>query len=123
MTVSLPSVPVGAVLRRAYYAVPKDYTTGQSWPATADGWRAACRAANTRADLARDAVLGGGRVRHRQTADYAEQCAKARAFVDLRWDMAFPQGGGADVAVERTNVRHLDEAHWDRVGAPLPASR
>jgi hypothetical protein len=124
---NLTSVPIGATVADAYYCVPEHYSAGlERWPVTSEGFEAACRAANAKADKVRAQVVEsyartivGG---IKSVEEIAEDTAKVGAVVDLRWKIDYPPpsyaGGGAsglETTVERMNVRHLDDAHWERV--------
>lgn len=100
------SVPVGATLRDRYYEV-EHY---KRFPVDAEGFE--------------DAVS----VVREKYRDYPGHPA---CVVDLCWDLGWepgPQGGACGMIgmIERMQVQHLDEAHWERVRRtrdPLPPGK
>lgn len=97
-------IPVGATLKGRWYEVEHNLR----FPVDTEGWEDACRTINER---------------------YAAGWPDWACVVDLVWDLRWEpteenRTCGQTGMIDRTQVRHLDDAHWDLVrgwAPPLPA--
>lgn len=93
--ISLNTVPAGAVVTRAYFAVPDAYTIGPEFPTWDDALQyAQGRHADLLASLAESL---GPWATQKQIAD----CVNAQIHIDLRWVITAPDGGQLDTVIER----------------------
>lgn len=95
---TLTGIPVGATLTATYWAVPGHYGPGTTHASRGDALAAAIdiRQAQVDAPAANPANRG---YPHPERID-----------VDLRWKMAYPDGGGIDMVAERFTYDSLAEA-------------
>ncbi|MBM0205770.1 hypothetical protein JNW90_24205 [Micromonospora sp. STR1s_5] len=99
---TLRSITPGSTIVRAYYAVPGDYTIGQTFTE----WDDAVIAARTRhAELVASLTesLAGY-----ATSEEVRETADTQVAVDLRWVIRTPDGTELDTVIERIkNVPNL----------------
>lgn len=107
------SVPDGSVIERTYFAVPQTYSGGDEFTS----FIAATRAALARRDEVKAQVTAGYPANWPGLDEIAQRAADVKAVVDLRWVIKYPDGGGTDMVVDRTNVAHLSVEHCDRMEA------
>lgn len=88
---SATSIPEGAVLSRAFWAVPDGYTTGQ--------------VCSSREQALEFALIE------------ARRRGNTSVTVDLRWKLTFPGGGGLETVVQRFHYDDLASAqeHLGRI--------
>lgn len=92
------NIPEGATIVRTYLAIPGLCGIGDEFPNTPEGWADAVEAAQAKkAALVESITESLGSF---GTPDGVEQTANVQVRIDLRWKMAYPQGGGIDTVIE-----------------------
>lgn len=102
---SVASIPQGATVTRTYWTVPQHGTIGDDFSTQG----AAIRAAIER----REAYLATLQPGH---------FVPSTIYVDLRWGMQYPDGGGVDLTMQRTTYDTLADArdHLARIQRYTP---
>lgn len=90
---SVASIPQGATVARIYWTVPQHGTRGDEFPTQGAAIRAAVEQRETYL-----ATL--------QPGNFVPETI----YVDLRWDMQYPDGGGVDLTMQRTTYDTLADA-------------
>jgi hypothetical protein len=99
--VTAKMVPVGATIKRAYWSAPRGYVNpGPEFTSEADALVHAITEV-------REAVA-------KHNAYYPNEATRVplpeRMSIDLRWEFSYPEGGGVDTVVVRTEFKNITEA-------------
>lgn len=102
---SVAGIPQGATVTRKYWTIAEHYTIGDAFPTQGAAIRAAIEA--------REAYLATLQPGH---------LVPSTIYVDLRWDMQYPDGGGVDLTMQRTTYDTLADAkeHFARIQRYTP---
>lgn len=108
----LSLIKAGSVIERVYFTVPETYGPGNEYATFVEAGRAATQRRN---EVYEQVFASHPEIRdERAKRTLAAKAADVKAVVDLRWVIKQPDGNSTDTVVERTNVAHLDMAHWDK---------
>lgn len=97
-----PQIPVGSTITTTGWHITEHYTVGDRYETEADALREAIRRVHLTMDEynARGQAFYGGQI-----------------TIDLRWFVAFPEGGGMDFPARRMHYPSVGQAqeHLDRI--------
>lgn len=105
------TIPVGATLTRVYFCEPDDYT-----PSSRHGEHDTYVEALEASIAAKQRVLAAA-------AD-TDRIVHERLTIDVRWLLAYPDGGSLDTVAQRTRYDNLAEAieHAERIRKYAPTA-
>jgi hypothetical protein len=107
-------VKPGDVIEDVYFAVPEHYGIGERYPT----FLAAVRGALALRERVRESVRAGYPPEWPDLDRIADDAAKVKCVVDVRWVIRHADGSGSiDTVIKRENVDHLSVEHCERMEA------